>query len=108
MQCYGYGGRPTWLVEGVADQVRWFVYEPAEKRARLDPLRARHDASYQTSGAFLDWAQRTYNPRLVTELNAACREGRYREAVWTTLTGKTLEELGTEWKQSLRPATRPR
>ena len=108
VQGYGYGDRPTWLVEGIADQIRWFVYEPAEKRSKLDPDKARYDASYQTSGAFLDWAQRTYDPRLVADLNAACRAGEYDRAIWKTLTGKSLEELGTEWKASLRPpATLP-
>ena len=108
VQGYGYGDKPTWLVEGIADQIRWFVYEPAEKRSKLDPDRARYDASYQTSGAFIDWAQRTYDPTLVAELNAALRAGKYEKAMWKELTGKSLEDLGAEWKASLRqPATRP-
>ena len=105
VQGYGYGDRPTWLVEGIADQIRWFVYEPAEKRSKLDPDKARYDASYQTSGAFLDWAQRTYDPALVADLNAACRAGKYDRALWKTLTGKSLQDLGAEWKASLRPPT---
>ena len=102
VQGYGYGDRPTWLVEGIADQIRWFVYEPAEKRSKLNPDKARYDASYQTSGAFLDWAQRKYDPKLVEKLNAACRKGKYDKSLWKTMTGKSLEELGGEWKQSLR------
>ena len=104
VQGYGYGQHPSWLVEGIADQIRWFVYEPAEKRSKLDPDKARYDGSYQTTGAFLDWAQRKYDKKLVEQLNAACREGKYDKNLWKKLTGKSLEDLGAEWKQSLRDA----
>ena len=38
---------------------------------------------------------------LVRKLNAAMREGKYKEEIWKELTGKTVEELGQEWKRSL-------
>jgi len=37
----------------------------------------------------------------VPKLNAICREGRYTPAAWRTLTGKDVEELNQEWRQSL-------
>jgi len=37
-------------------------------------------------------------------LNAALREGRYREDLWKEYTGRTLEELGAAWKESLAKA----
>jgi len=37
----------------------------------------------------------------VPKLNAICREGRYNPAAWRTLTGKDVEELNQEWRQSL-------
>lgn len=100
-QHYTRGDRPGWLVEGIADYLRFYRYEPAARRPHLNPQRARYDDSYQTSAAFLDWAQRTFDANLVIELNAACREGRYDESLWQRRTGRTLQQLGDEWHASL-------
>ncbi len=95
---------PGWLVEGIADYIRWFLYEPhtrgAEITARSLP-RARYDASYRTSANFLNWVTETHDKEIVAKLNAAAREGRYEEALWKTYTGQTVEELGEAWKKSL-------
>ena len=105
------GARPPgWLVEGIADYIRWFKYEPETRGAEIPPGRAaqaRYDASYRVSANFIDWVVRTHAPDLVKTMNAALREGRYREDLWKELTGRTLEELGAAWKESLakgRPA----
>lgn len=98
-----YRGRnnPGWLVEGVADYVRFFKYEP-EKRRKPDPRRARYDAAYQTTADFLGYVVEKYDPELVLKLNKAMREGRYREDMFKEATGKTVQELGEEWKESLQ------
>ena len=95
-------GTPGWLVEGIADWVRWFQYEPKDKRPTVTAERAQYNASYRTRAAFLEWARSTYADTLVVDLNAACRAGEYRPELWVDLTGHTVEELGAEWKQSLR------
>jgi len=108
VQQYRRGNRPGWLVEGIADYLRFFHYEPVKARPRPNPARAKHTDSYRTTGAFLDWAQRTYDKDLVVKLNTACREARYDEALWKEYTGKTLDELGQAWLESLRkPAAAP-
>jgi hypothetical protein len=38
----------------------------------------------------------------VRKINALLREGKYRDKVFKELTGKTVQELGAEWKASLR------
>lgn len=97
------GGRratPGWIVEGIADYVRWFLYEPQSRGAeitRRNVAGARYDASYRVSANFLDWATRTCDTGLVTKLNAAAREGRYEDALWREWTGKSIEELGEAW-----------
>jgi hypothetical protein len=51
-----------------------------------------------------------YDKEIVRKLNAAMREGRYTEALWKEITGKSAEELGQEWKQTLpgaAPAKEP-
>ncbi|HTN73839.1 MAG TPA: basic secretory protein-like protein [Pirellulaceae bacterium] len=101
VQQYRGRGNPGWLVEGVADYVRFFKYEP-EKRRKPDPRRARYDASYQTTADFLGYVTAKYDLQLVRKLNAAMREGSYKEEMFKEMTGKTVQELGEEWQATLR------
>lgn len=95
---------PGWLVEGIADYVRWFNYEPENKRPHPRPDRADARGSYQTTAAFLNWAVRNYDRNLVKQLNQACYDGTYTEAAWTRLTGKSLDALDEQWKAELSAA----
>lgn len=92
---------PGWLVEGVADWVRWFNYEPESLRPHPRADRANYNDSYRTTGHFLDYVTKKYDKDLVKKLNAAMREGKYSDDLWKASTGKTLTELGDEWKQTL-------
>jgi hypothetical protein len=98
-----YRGRnnPSWLVEGVADYVRFFKYEPA-KLGPIDPDQAHYDRSYRVSAAFLAYLAETYDREIVRTLNAMMREGRYEEKVFEELTGKTLRDLDEEWRATLK------
>ena len=93
---------PGWLVEGVADWIRWFNYEPENLRPHPNPEKAKHTDSYRTTAHFLDYVVRKYDKDVIPKLNAAMRTGKYDEGMWNDLTGKTLEELGKEWKESLK------
>jgi hypothetical protein len=97
-----YRGRrnPGWLVEGVADYVRFFKYEPVRPRP-LPPERAKYDGSYRTTAAFLAFVAERYDPQAVRTLNAAMRAGKYTPDVWKEMTGLTVEELGRAWQKSL-------
>ena len=100
VQRYRGRGNPGWLVEGVADYVRFVLYEPAN----IGPLnieRARYDQSYRVTARFLDYVVRKYDPDFVLKLNRAMREGKYSDAIFQESTGKPLKELGDEWKASL-------
>ena len=97
----GFTRNPGWLVEGLADWIRWFNYEPQSLRPRPRPDRAKYNDSYRTTGHFLDFVVNQYDKDIIRRLNATMREGRYSEGLWKELTGKTAEELGEEWKQTL-------
>lgn len=110
VQQYGHNGgndNPGWLVEGMADYVRWFKYEPQSHGADLVWLqhqrhpRPRYDGSYRISANFLNWVTEKYDPNIVAELNAAMRAGTYDDSLWKQHTGKALPDLGAEWKQEL-------
>ncbi len=95
---------PGWVVEGVADYVRWFQYEPQSKGAEISPARAegaKHDASYRVTANFLDWVIRNHDQDLLKHLNAAARQTRYDEKLWVDRTTHSLPELEKLWKQSL-------
>jgi hypothetical protein len=92
---------PVWLVEGIADYVRWFAFEPLDKRPKITKAKANARASYRTTGAFLDWTLRTYDKNIVKELNKSLVDSTYTEDLWKTLTKHTLDELNEEWKASL-------
>lgn len=98
------GGRPNpgWLVEGIADYIRWFLYEPADRRPRVNPQRSHYREGYRTAGAFLDHLVRAGHKDLIASLNTAMREGRYEDAVWKRTTGKMLDELWEEFVATLR------
>jgi hypothetical protein len=92
---------PGWLVEGLADYIRWMLYEPEGKRRRINPERAKYTDSYHVTGAFLDYVVRTHDKEFVKKLNAAMRHGKYTPELWKELTGKTVEELWEEYVKTL-------
>lgn len=100
---------PGWLVEGICDYIRWFLYEPHSHGAEITSRnigRARYDGSYRVTGNFLNWVTETYDKDIVRKFNAAAREGRYSEDLWKQYTGKTVTELGDEWKAAMEAKVR--
>jgi len=99
-----YNGRgnpnPGWLVEGIADYVRFFKYEPG-KLGPINPKRSHYDGSYRVTAAFLAYVTEKYDKQLVRKLNKMMREGKYKEEAFKTLTGKTVQELDKEWRATL-------
>jgi hypothetical protein len=58
---------PGWLVEGIADYIRWFLYEPETRGAEINERnlsRARYDASYRVTGTFSTGSQGSTTRRL--------------------------------------------
>ncbi len=112
VQQYGRGRRanpggkraPGWLVEGIADYIRWFLYEPQSHGADevwlkgRKNMQLREDAGYRVTANFLNWVTLKYDKNLVRELNAAIRQGNYDEKLWKQFTGHDQSELGAEWK----------
>jgi hypothetical protein len=95
---------PGWVTEGIADYIRWFLYEPQSHGAEIKPraaANARHDASYRTTANFFNFVTTKYDPQLVTQLNAAARGGTYTENFWKQHTGHTVTELADAWRVAL-------
>jgi hypothetical protein len=94
IQSYRGGGRGAgWLVEGIADYVRFFHYEPKTKVIIPNPRRASYRDSYRTSAKFLAWIEKTHDKDIVRKLNEALRTSKYKDDLFKTYTSKTLDEL---------------
>ncbi len=61
----------------------------------------RYDASYRVTANFLNWVTEKCDTNIVTEVNVDLREGKYTDDFWKQHTGKTVQELGTEWRQEI-------
>jgi hypothetical protein len=92
-----YGGI-TWLIEGIADFVRY--------RAGFVPLANRRHGgaytdSYQVTAFFLDYLDRTY-PNFVYNLNhvLAPKDKSWTVAYFATVTGKEVDTLWGEYQSS--------
>jgi len=55
---------------------------------------------------FFDWVVTTHDKDLLRKLNTAGREASYSEELWRTWTGKTLAQLGEEWKKAIADCRR--
>lgn len=97
-----YRGRrnPGWLVEGVADYVRFFKYEPGNL-GTIDVQRAHYNGSYRVSAAFLAFIVERYDKEIVRKLNQLMRAGEYCDEAFKELTGKNVDELDEEWRAML-------
>lgn len=93
---------PVWLIEGVADYIRWVKFEPQNHHPRLDPAKATYHDSYRTTATFLAWCELHYDSALVTKLNHAVRFGNYRPELWQKLTGKDVDALWAEFLAAYR------
>jgi Peptidase of plants and bacteria len=104
---YGRGGNrnPGWLVEGIADYVRFFKYEPGKIGPLRNPDRMHYTDAYRTTARFLNYVTEKYDKQLVKKLNAAMRQGKYSDDLFKDYTGKTVTELDEEWRASLKKTT---
>jgi hypothetical protein len=92
---------PVWLIEALADYVRFWMYEDASRRPRPKPQHVKVKDTYQRGAAFLAWSAETHGEDIITNLSAAIRELRYEDGLFKEYTGKTLEELTDDFRRSL-------
>jgi hypothetical protein len=101
------GGGQGWLTEGIAEYMRYYIYEPPAKPRRINPDRFKPDTAYGWDGsaALLNWLVCYKDKDAVVKLNAASRKRPWRDAIWQELFGKTLAELAEEFKAAVRAGT---
>lgn len=88
---------PVWLVEGIADYIRWVKFEPEHYRTQIDVRTATYHDSYRTTASFLGWCELHYDSRLVTKLNQNVRFGTYKNDLFKQYCGKDVDTLWQEF-----------
>ncbi|MGC3970931.1 MAG: basic secretory protein-like protein [Pirellulales bacterium] len=89
-----------WLVEGIADYVRFYHFEPQAKLGPIDPARQTYRDGYRTGAMLLAWIEATHGKDAVRKLNEALRTSRYRYELFRELTGKSLDRLWADFLES--------
>ncbi|MFN0019502.1 MAG: basic secretory protein-like protein [Pirellulaceae bacterium] len=92
---------PVWLVEGIADYVRYWHCEPGEREFAITE-KSNYTDSYGTTARFLAWVAVTKDSRIVRKLSQALRDGKYKEEMFRDATGKDLKELWREFATAVR------
>lgn len=91
---------PGWLTEGIADYVRYtYGVNNARSNWTLPAYKPgqKYTDAYRVTARFLVWAEKHKNKHIVDRLDAAMRKGTYTPALWVKLTGKTVDDLWTEY-----------
>lgn len=88
---------PVWLVEGIADYIRWVKFEPEQFHPRINVQKATYHDAYQTTATFLGWCERHYDSRLVTKLSRNVRFGTYQNTLFKDYCGKDVDTLFSEF-----------
>jgi len=95
---------PIWLTEGLADYVRYWHYELGKRDFRIVRDRSSYRDSYGTTARFLAWVQVSKDAKIIHKLDDAMRRGAYRDALFEEATGKSLDELWSEFVDSAATA----
>jgi hypothetical protein len=94
---------PPWLVEGIADYIRYWHYEPG-KGPKVNPKRSSYRRGYGVAAAFLAWIEKERDKQIVSRLNRALRAGEYKDELFKQYTGETLEQLWHDFVEAKRGA----
>lgn len=86
-----------WLVEGIADYIRYIKFERKTRAPRIDPATASYRNGYKTAAYFLRWIEKTYDKELIFKLNRELRTSTYTDALFERYTGKSLDRLWSEY-----------
>lgn len=87
-------GKPWWLTEGIADYLRWGIYEGKEPKWFSRPKEPEgYKKGYQVAAGFLLWLESEISPGIVEKLNTAMRRGEYSEDLFKTETERSINEL---------------
>ncbi|GEM68648.1 hypothetical protein SMI01S_22540 [Sphingobacterium mizutaii NBRC 14946 = DSM 11724] len=100
VQAYPNGSGPWWITEGIADYIR-FKYGVANEAGnwRLPEFneKQKYTDSYRITARFFHWIEQHKKKNFVKKLDQAMRDQVYTDEFWARETGKTIDELWSEY-----------
>lgn len=101
---------PTWLIEGIADYVRYYHFHRQDQHTdrvrgklflmpRKPSRRQSWRDGYATTAFFLDYVVANVREDFLYWINKSCRDGHYRESIWKKLTGHSIIKL---WRKMIK------
>jgi len=102
VQGYGYSAGPVWLTEGIADYVRYkYGVDNVGSKWSLPAYNEKQNYtnSYRITARFFAWLEQNVKPGLIAALDQQLRAHEYTEQSWTTLTGKSLDQLWLDYSK---------
>ncbi len=100
IQSYPRRTGPGWVTEGIADYLRWAVFEgkplawfPVPRSRGNRPVERGYEQSYQITAGFFLWLESDLVPGIVNRLNTAMRRRTYSAELFQEATGQTLDDL---------------
>lgn len=97
------GGTPGWLTEGIADYARYkFGVNNGPAGWSLPAWNAsqKYTDAYRVTARFLAWLELHVRSTIVNDLNTACRNRTYTSNTWNQLTGKSVDQLWSDYSQN--------
>lgn len=89
-----------WLTEGIADYLRWAIYEGKPLTWFHIPKEADgYRQGYQVTAGFLLWLESDLAPGIVKKLNTSLRKKQYSDAIFETATGLSLDALWAKYQE---------
>src|SRR3954462_7545506 len=94
---------PDPLDEGIAQAMIFKIENvtiPKNRPCKCSAVCPHYKSGYFCAAAFLLYLEKTYDPQFISRLNAALRDGSYSDKSFAQFTGRTLEQLWSEFLQS--------
>lgn len=95
------GGQPGWLVEGIADYVRWkYAREKTGSGWELPNFDSNqhYTNSYRITARFLAWLEKKIQRDIINRLDQGLRQNQYDNGrLWSRITGKTVDQLWNDY-----------
>ena len=94
-------GQPGWLVEGIADYVRWkYAREKIGSGWELPSFNSNqhYTNSYKVTARFLVWLEKKVRGDIINRLDRALRQNQYDNGrLWSRITRKTVDQLWNDY-----------
>ena len=108
VQGYGYSAGPVWLTEGIADYVRYkYGVDNVGSKWSLPAFNEKqsYTNSYRITARFFAWLEQNVKPGLIAALDQQLRDHQYKPESWATLTGKTIDQLWSDYSKNPNQVT---